>query len=156
MMPKSLLRHEKSSSPIIDFTEKSFESVIDDSEVKEASQVKKIIFCSGKIFITLSTEREAQKISNVAIVRVEELYPFPEVEIKNILKKYSKATQFIWAQEEPQNMGAWSFISPKILKVLGEGRSLMFVGREEAASPAVGSHKMHELEEKEILKNAFQ
>lgn len=156
MMPKSLLRHEKSSSPIIDFTEKSFETVIDDSSIKDANQVKKVIFCSGKIFITLSTERETQKISNVAIVRVEELYPFPEMEIRNILKKYSKATQYIWAQEEPQNMGAWSFISPRILKVLGEGRELIFVGREEAASPAVGSHKVHELEEKDILKNAFQ
>ena len=132
MMPKSLLRDERSSSKLDEFTEGRLHLVIDDDSVKP-EKVERVLFCTGKVYFGLLAGREERKLSNAAIVRVEQLYPFPKIELEGVITRYPKAKEFFWVQEEPQNMGAWTFIEPR-LRGLVPGR-LEYRGRGEAASP---------------------
>ncbi|MDA8792744.1 2-oxoglutarate dehydrogenase E1 component [Bacteriovoracaceae bacterium] len=146
--PKSLLRHAKCVSPVGDFTKGSFQEVIDDSYVTK-TKVKKVVFCHGKLFYDLVEKQAAEKRKDVAIVRLEQLYPLPEKKINEVIKKYGKA-KFIWVQEEPKNMGAISF-----LKRYELFDSFEFISRVASASPATGFATTHKLEQDEILKQAF-
>ncbi len=154
MMPKSLLRYEPSFSRIEDLTEGAFQNVIDDPQVSDATNIRRVLLCTGKVYYSLVTAREKEKAADLAIVRVEQLYPFPEKELSAVLNKYRRAQEFVWVQEEPKNRGAWSFISPRLTDILQDA-VVHYVGRDEASSPATGSYKMHQVEEQEIMTAAI-
>ena len=149
MTPKSLLRHPKCVSSIKELADGAFKEIINDEGIK-SSDVNRIAFCSGKIYYDLLEYREKEKIINVALVRLEQLYPFPVNQINEIIKMYPKAKEIIWVQEEPENMGAWSYI----LRVW-KGTKWSLISRPESASPATGSHVQHEKEQREIIEKVF-
>jgi 2-oxoglutarate dehydrogenase E1 component len=148
--PKSLLRHPKCVSPLKDLVKGRFQELIDDSQA-QASKVEKIIFCTGKIYFDLLEEQENRKSLNTAIVRLEQLYPFPQKQFDAIVKKYNKAKNMVWAQEEPENMGAW----PYILRLL-RFTNIQVVSRAESGSPATGSSKRHAVEHKKLMNAIFE
>tara|TARA_B110000503_G_C7171175_1_gene424341 strand:- start:3407 stop:6217 length:2811 start_codon:yes stop_codon:yes gene_type:complete len=160
MSPKSLLRHKLAVSDISEFDENtSFVPVIDeiDKEIK-ASVVKTIIFCSGKVYYDLLEARREQEIRDIAIIRLEQLYPFEKDIIVKIIQKYSKATNYIWCQEEPKNMGGWIYVKAYMegaLKQAGIKKAIKFVGREEASSPAVGYLYVHNKQQEALVKEAL-
>lgn len=161
MSPKSLLRHPKVISPVSELTEGTFLEVIRDSDISSAKKVKRVVFCSGKLYYDLLAERENNQNFETAIVRIEQLYPFPGHMIAPLVREYSNLETIIWAQEEPKNMGAYSFITPKLQEnlmkvVAGQNVSFRYVGRTERASPAIGSPKLHKQEQEDIIKGCFQ
>jgi len=152
MTPKSLLRHKLAVSPVEEFTSGSFMEVLDDTNV-DSSRVKRVVLCSGKVYYDLFEQRIKQESFETAIIRLEQLYPFPEEQLKKILDKYSKATEFVWVQEESHNMGAWVFVESRLRAM---GYLFEYVGRDESASPAVGSKKIHESEQKQLVEATFK
>ncbi|HQV78000.1 MAG TPA: 2-oxoglutarate dehydrogenase E1 component [Chitinophagales bacterium] len=150
MSPKSLLRHPKCVDPISIVYEGKFREVIDDANTVEANGVKKVLFCTGKIYYDLLAKKEADNRTDVAIVRVEQLYPVADKQLDAIIKKYSKAT-YHWVQEEPINMGAYSFL----LLNYNKAKYLQCIARPQAASPATGFSKLHEKEQKALVELAF-
>ena len=150
MSPKSLLRHPKCVSELKAFTSGTFEELIDDNAVK-AADVKRVVFCTGKLYYELLEQRDAGKLNHVALVRIEQLYPFPMQQFEAVLKKYNKAKQFVWAQEEPENMGAWMYL----LRKLRHLTNLEVVARAESGSPATGSSKRHAVEQKALVAKAL-
>jgi 2-oxoglutarate dehydrogenase E1 component len=152
MTPKSLLRHKLAVSPVEEFTSGSFMEVLDDTNV-DPSRVKRVVLCSGKVYYDLFEQRIKQESFETAIIRLEQLYPFPEEQLKKILDKYSKATEFVWTQEESHNMGAWVFVESRLRAM---GHLFEYVGRDESASPAVGSKKIHESEQKQLVEATFK
>lgn len=149
MTPKSLLRHPKCVSSLKELSRGGFKEVIDDAAVSK-KDITRIAFCSGKVFYDLSEHREKNKISNVALVRLEQLYPFPADDIQKIIKTYPNAKEIVWVQEEPENMGAYSYL----LRVW-KGNQWTIISRPESASPATGSHVQHEKEQFEIIEKVF-
>lgn len=149
--PKSLLRHPKAVSPLTDFTEKSFQEIIDDVNVT-AKSVKRVLLCSGKIYYELLEKQETDKRKDVAIVRVEQLFPIAHDQINGLRKKYANA-EFVWVQEENENMGAWPFYCRKFS---GSDLNLKVVSRPESGSPATGYMKRHIAEQTNILNKAFE
>jgi len=148
--PKSLLRHPRCQSSLKELSKGRFQELIDDSSAV-AANVKKVVFCSGKIYYDLLEEKESRKANDVAIVRLEQLYPFPKKQFEAVLKKYSKATNLMWTQEEPENMGAWSYI----LRMY-RNTNIQVVSRAESGSPATGSSKRHAVEQKKLMKSVFE
>lgn len=160
MSPKSLLRHKLATSTMGELDEgKSFVPVIDEIDnIVKSANVTRVVFCSGKIYYDLLEKRRAAELKNTAIIRFEQLYPYSDEEVSKILKKYNKAKEIIWAQEEPENMGAWQFIKPyleKSLKAAGVKASVMYVGRKAAASPAVGYLYVHNKEQEAVVNQAL-
>jgi 2-oxoglutarate dehydrogenase E1 component len=153
--PKGLLRYPKCVSELSEFTQGRFQEIIDDSFVNR-SEVKRLILCSGRIYYDLLAERERLKQTEVSLIRIEQLYPLHIEELKNILSHYSRVQEIIWAQEEPQNMGAWNFIAPHLNEILLPSLSVTYVGRERSATPATGSHHLHEQERATILQQVFK
>jgi len=151
--PKSLLRHPKVVSPLKDFTEGVFQEVIDDVNVS-AKDVKRVLFCSGKVYYDLLEKQEADKRKDVAIVRVEQLFPIPTDQLKAIRKKYTKAKEFVWVQEENENMGAWSYYCRKLMGT--EIAFTGFVARKESGSTATGYMKQHVAQQAAILNKSFE
>jgi 2-oxoglutarate dehydrogenase E1 component len=156
MMPKSLLRFSPSWAKLNEFTDAGFQLVLDDPSNPEREAVDRILFCSGKVFYSLSAARDKASLRNVAIVRVEQLYPFPKKEIQSILARYNKAHEICWVQEEPRNRGAWQFMEDRLRDMLPDPAVLRYFGRDEAASPATGSFKAHEHEELELIGQALE
>ena len=153
MTPKSLLRLPAAMSPLEAFCEGNFLYVIDDSSIKDAKQVKRIVFVTGKLYYDIAAKKNHD---DIALVRVEQLYPYPSPAIRPILERYANATQVIWTQEEPRNQGAWSFINPflseDIYEVWGTSRArLQYVGRPPSASTATGSSKAHQQQQAAIV-----
>jgi 2-oxoglutarate dehydrogenase E1 component len=153
--PKSLLRDERSASQLTDFTEGSFRPVIDDPAAPDRSRVRRLVLCSGHLYYTLQAAREQQTADQIALVRVEQLYPLPREELQAVFARYRQAHEVVWAQEEPRNMGAWSFIEPRLRELLPENCVISYQGRAEAASPATGSFGLHEVEERALVKWAL-
>ncbi len=149
--PKSMLRHPDASSPIEHFTHKRFLRVLPDMEV---SSTRRVLICTGKIGHELRTERKKRKDTSTAIAFLEQLYPFPEAELAAELERHASARDIVWVQEEPANMGALSYILPRLRRVAG-GRPVLSVKRSAGASPATGSAKAHEVEQKTLLTLAF-
>lgn len=147
--PKKLLRYPSCVSTLKDFTEGTFREVIDDATA-DPKKITRLVFCTGKFYYDLTEHREKRNSEDTAIIRIEQLYPFPEKQIAAVLKKYSEAEHFIWAQEEPENMGAWTFVARKMKNV-----PMVYIGRDEAASPATGFAKMHNAETYAILDAVF-
>jgi 2-oxoglutarate dehydrogenase E1 component len=150
--PKSLLRHKLAVSSVADFTTGGFQTVIGDTV--DPAGVKRVLLCAGKVYYDLVQARADRKISDTAIVRVEQLYPQPIEEIKQALAAYPNAVDFAWVQEEPANQGAWSFIALNLLEHL-DGVALRRISRPPAAAPAVGSHKLHEAEQSALIEAAL-
>jgi 2-oxoglutarate dehydrogenase E1 component len=149
--PKSMLRHPDATSPIEDFTQQSFRNVLPDMEV---TQAKRILLCTGKIGHELRDERKKRKDDSIAIVFVDQLYPFPEEELKIELERHSSARDIVWVQEEPGNMGALSYMMPRLRHIAGD-RPVLSVKRSASASPSTGSAKAHEMEQKTLIALAF-
>jgi 2-oxoglutarate dehydrogenase E1 component len=146
--PKSLLRHPAVISPIKDFVEGAFQEVIDDANVT-AKDVKRVVMCSGKIFYDLQEVQLKKKVKDTAIIRIEQLHPFPEKQLKGILKKYKDA-KLVWAQEEPANMGCLSYIQRMMPK-----HDIEYISRKPSASPATGYSKVHKVEQEKIVNQAL-
>ncbi len=157
MTPKSLLRAKDASSPLTEFTKGEFKTVIAEqsAEVERRSSVKRVIACSGKVYYDLVRTRADRKNADVAIVRVEQLYPFPHKAFAAELKKYPNATEVVWCQDEPQNQGAWFFVQHYIHENMNEGQRLGYAGRAPSASPAVGYAHLHQEQQKALLDQAF-
>ncbi len=149
MSPKSLLRHPEVISPVKDFTKGGFKEIIDD-DFADPKKVNKLLFCSGKIYFDLLHEQKKSKRKDVAIIRIEQLFPFPEIQIREIRKKYGQDAKVLWVQEEPENMGAWTYILRKYRTNVDEG-----VFRPPSASPATGFSRIHHEEQQEIVTKAF-
>jgi multifunctional 2-oxoglutarate metabolism enzyme len=155
MTPKSLLRLPAASSTIEELTNGGFQPVIDDASVADAAKVKRIVLCSGKVFYDLEAGREEAHKETAAVVRLEQFYPFPGEKLKEIFAKYENAERIVWAQEEPQNMGGWFFVEPRIEEIKPENMKLEYVGRVASASPATGSYTIHGLEQERIVNRAL-
>ena len=149
--PKSLLRHPEAVSALPDLAKGKFNEVIDDQFIA-AKDVTRVVFCTGKIYYDLLRQQQHFQKNNIAIVRLEQLYPFPEPQIDAILKKYKKAKDFIWCQEEPENMGAWTFIYYKFRTLM----PLEVISRKESSSTAAGSMKQHNSQQQYILRKALE
>jgi 2-oxoglutarate dehydrogenase E1 component len=156
MTPKSLLRHPRAASSLIDLAGGAFQPVLDDSSKQEGMErVTRLVLCTGKVYVDLVASKEYQAVSeNVAVIRVEELYPFPEKRLEEVIGRYTGAKEVLWVQEEPRNMGAWGFVAPYIRNMVGRGM-LRYVGRREAASTAEGSGFRHLVEQTRIVDEAF-
>ena len=166
MSPKSLLRHKACVSTLEDLAEGAFRHVLDDGggapgggaggAGSEPGGVKRLILCSGKVYYDIDARRQERERSDVAVVRIEQLYPFPEHDIREIISRYDGADQVVWCQEEPENRGPFSFVRGPIGDILAEtGRRLTYAGRPRSASPATGSHAEHVDELKRLLDEAF-
>jgi 2-oxoglutarate dehydrogenase E1 component len=154
--PKSLLRHPRAVSTLADLTDGGFELVLDDAERRDAAgSVRRIVLCTGKLFYDLVGGKEREESDDVAIVRVEQLYPFPESVLQSVLERYGSATELVWAQEEPANMGAWTYMRPWLEALAGDRLAVGYVGRPERASPAEGYKKAHDEQQARIVREAF-
>jgi 2-oxoglutarate dehydrogenase E1 component len=154
--PKSLLRHPKAVSTVHDFTAGGFREVVGEAAPIDPERVTRVILCSGKVYYDLLAAREERHADHIAIVRLEQLYPFPEAQVNDVLLRYPLTAEVAWVQEEPRNMGAWRFVSELIQPILhSSGRELRYVGRPESASPAGGSGKRHQQEQSEIAGDAL-
>ncbi len=155
MTPKSLLSRPEAVSTLEDFAEGTcFQEVLPDPMVfAEPEKVSRIVFCTGKVFYDLTTFRQENGIEDAAIIRIEQLYPFNRLMVEAIIAHFPKASQFIWCQEEPLNMGAWSYIWPRLDRAVGA--KVRYSGRDAASSPAAGSKAMHYREQKALVANAF-
>src|SRR5580692_7848758 len=156
MTPKSLLRHPLSVSRLEDLASGSFRTVIDEIDEINPEAVKRIVLCSGKVYFDLLKARREAKAESVAIVRIEQLYPFPSDEYEAILRKYSNAREIVWCQEEPQNQGSWYQIRHRLQAKLGEQHELLYAGRAGAAAPATGIPALHEEQQKNLVTAALQ
>ena len=156
MTPKSLLRNKDATSPLSDFTKGEFKTVIPEQNAEiEAAKVKRVIACSGKVYYDLVKKREDKKSADVAIIRVEQLYPFPHKAFAAEIKKYANATEIVWCQDEPQNQGAWFFVQHYIHENMLDGQKLGYAGRPASASPAVGYAHLHQDQQKALLDQAY-
>jgi 2-oxoglutarate dehydrogenase E1 component len=155
MTPKSLLRLPAATSKVDDLVSGGFRPLLDDSNIADPSTIEKVVMCSGKLFYDLSEARKKQEGSKVAILRLEQLYPFPLALIKETLAKYSNARKLVWAQEEPQNMGGWTFVQPRLENLLPGSERAQYVGRTASASPATGSYSIHQREQNQLISEAL-
>lgn len=157
MTPKSMLRNKLCVSELSEFTDGNFQSVIDDSLDIEIHTVKRVILCSGKVYFDLfeSRRNSEESCKETALIRIEELYPFPKESLRAVIDQYREITEVCWVQEEAENMGAWSFVRPRLEALIPETCKLIYVGRDEAASPATGSHQVHQEEQQDIVERVL-
>jgi 2-oxoglutarate dehydrogenase E1 component len=155
--PKSLLRAKDASSPLEDLAKGSFQTVIGETEKLDAKKVTRVVLCSGKVYYELMAHRREQKITNTAVVRLEQLYPFPEEALQAELAKWPKAKELVWVQEEPRNQGAWYWLASRhhIDRSVSSGQGLFLVSRPASASPAVGYYAKHNEQQKAVIEGAF-
>jgi 2-oxoglutarate dehydrogenase E1 component len=157
MTPKSLLRHPACVSSLGELAEQGFHEVIDDVTVDPA-RVRRVVLTSGKLYFDLAKAREERQAHDVALIRLEQLYPFPGTELGSVLQRYPASAELVWSQEEPRNMGAWRFVRERFMDgdvAVPAGRTPTYAGRPESASPATGSHTVHVLEQKSIVRQVF-
>ncbi|GGL43372.1 2-oxoglutarate dehydrogenase E1 component [Sporolactobacillus putidus] len=154
MSPKSLLRHPKATSSPEDLSEGHFQSILEEPLTGgDPSKVRRLVLCSGKVAVDLEVDIETSSagLDWLHILRIEELYPFPEEALKNFFSKYPELKEIVWLQEEPKNMGAWSYMEPRLRSVLPEGTDLSYIGRPERSSTATGEPEFHKQEQKRII-----
>lgn len=158
MSPKSLLRHKEAISTLEDLAEGSFQNVLPDSESPEAKDVTRLIFCSGKVYYDLIDRRRTEETKNVAIVRIEQLYPFPEEQLQEVIAQYKNVKEVIWCQEEPMNQGAWyssQHHMRRVVQRLNPNIYLDYAGREASAAPAAGYMALHLEQQEQLIKDAL-
>lgn len=156
MTPKSLLRHKSAISSLDDLANGHFMELIPEQTQHDANAIKRVIICSGKVYYDLVQYQEEQQRKDVAIIRVEQLYPFPEELLTKELAQYKNAKEVIWCQEEPKNQGAWYSTQHHLLSCLADGQRLVYAGRDAFAAPAVGYHSMHVKQQKALVEDAFK
>jgi 2-oxoglutarate dehydrogenase E1 component len=154
MTPKSLLRNKDAVSALEELADGRFMTVIGDTTV-DPKKAKRVVFCSGRVYYDLMTERRSRELDDVALVRVEQLYPFPHKAFDAELKRYPGATSIVWCQDEPQNQGAWFFVQHHIQLALKPTQKLAYAGRAASASPAVGYYDKHYAQQKELVDAAL-
>ncbi len=154
MSPKSLLRNPDVASSLTDLSENHWQPVIADLDVEQAA-VDRLVFCSGKFYLDLIGSEHREQHPNVAVVRVEQLYPFPVAKLRQVIQYYPSIQQIVWAQEEPKNMGAWEFMGYRLKKLVGMGTPVNYVGRRRSSSPAEGSSTAHKVNQSMITEYAF-
>ncbi|HET7773347.1 MAG TPA: 2-oxoglutarate dehydrogenase E1 component, partial [Burkholderiaceae bacterium] len=156
MTPKSLLRNKDAGSPLSELARGHFQTVIGEQDATiKAEKVKRVLACSGKVYYDLVNTRKERGADDVAIIRVEQLYPFPHKAFGEALSKFPKATEVVWVQDEPQNQGYWFFVQHHLLENMSEGQKLAYAGRPASASPAVGYYSKHNEQQKALLDQAF-
>jgi 2-oxoglutarate dehydrogenase E1 component len=154
--PKSLLRHKESVSPLEEFAQSKFRAVNDDWDADiDPSKVKRVVFCSGKVFFDLRAGRREREIKDIALVRIAQLYPFPHDDFRAMMERYGNAAEIVWCQEEPRNQGAWRWVQHYLLRHMKAGQKLGYAGRPSSASPAVGYKAMHDKQQKELINAAL-
>lgn len=151
--PKGLLRHPECVNPIEDFSKGSFQEILNDPTPPK--KVKTLVFCAGRIFYDLNAERRKRNVKDLAIIRIEQLYPLHKEKLAELMNQYKGFKTCFWVQEEPKNMGAWDFIRPFLRQLLPEGKVLQYIGRKRSASPAAGSFALHQKQHKEIIEALF-
>lgn len=156
MTPKSLLRNPKIASSLKELSEGKWQPVIDDDiDDKSSKKVKRLILCSGKVYVDLTSSELRDKNRDIAIARVEQLYPLPKDEIENVINRYSNLKEVVWLQEEPQNMGAWSYMMYNLRRIVNNRVPLHYIGRKRNSSPAEGSLSMHKVNQETLIEQAF-
>jgi 2-oxoglutarate dehydrogenase E1 component len=156
MSPKSLLRHKLASCDLKSLTNGSFQVVIPETQNLDPQKVTKVVLCSGKVYYDLVTKRDELKKTNIAIIRVEQLYPFPEPELKAELQRYPNAKDIVWCQEEPKNQGAWFPVQHHFRACMSPSQNLLFAGRDASASPAVGYTSAHNEQQEALVNDALK
>ncbi|MCE2971072.1 MAG: 2-oxoglutarate dehydrogenase E1 component [Burkholderiales bacterium] len=154
LTPKSLLRHKDAASDLSELARGEFHTVLGDKEA-DGKKVKRVILCSGKVYYDLAAERRERGDESVALLRIEQLYPFPHKALAAELKKYPAATEIVWCQDEPQNQGAWLYAQHHVMENMAEGQKLAYAGRPASASPAVGYYAKHAEQQKALVHAAF-
>jgi 2-oxoglutarate dehydrogenase E1 component len=155
MTPKSLLRHKQSVSQLSELTRGRFFAIIDDLPERAAPAIQRIVFCSGRVYFDLLEQRQRRDLRNVALVRIEQLYPFPAEEYAAVIRSYPNAQEIVWCQEEPQNQGAWYQIRHRLQVPLTAKQALLYAGRAPAAAPATGIHTLHEEQQQGLVQAAL-
>ncbi len=155
MTPKSLLRLPEASSHISKIADGSFQPILDDRTTQDASSVERVVLCTGKFYYELSAARAKSGRGALALARLEQFYPFPTALVRELIAKYPNASEIVWAQEEPENMGAWNFVFPRLHRIVDGQRAIRYVGRAAGASTATGSHAVHVFEQKRIVDEAL-
>jgi 2-oxoglutarate dehydrogenase E1 component len=155
MTPKSLLRNKDASSSLEELARGEFRTVIGDSTVPDPAKVKRLIACSGKVYFDLAHARAERSAEAVAVIRIEQLYPFPHKAVAAEFKRYPNLVEIVWAQDEPQNQGAWLYAQHHLLENMSEGQKLAYAGRPASASPAVGYYAKHAEQLKALIDAAF-
>ena len=155
LTPKSLLRHKMSVSPLTELSSGRFEAIIPEIEAIEVEETRRLVFCSGKVYFDLLETREVSGVRDVAIVRVEQLYPFPIEEYADIIEQYAHVEEIIWCQEEPLNQGAWYQIKHRLQEALKDHQQLYYAGRASAAAPASGVFKVHLQQQQALVEAAL-
>lgn len=153
--PKRYLRGREAYSPVEDLTNGAFHEVIDDAVIDAPDQVRRVVLATGKVALDLQVARQQRDVGDVAVVRVEQLYPWPRDQVAAALSRYTRAGEVVWVQEEPANMGAWDFVAGRLAELVTDGRAFAHVARPPSGSPATGSHTLHELEQADILDRAL-
>ena len=153
--PKSLLRHKDATSPVSEFTKGGFQTIIPESKDIKADKVKRVVVCSGKVYYDLAKKREDNGHDDTALLRLEQLYPFPHKVFAAELKKYPNVSEVLWCQDEPQNQGAWFFVQHYLFENMATGQKLGYSGRAASASPAVGYSHLHQDQQKALVDGAF-
>jgi 2-oxoglutarate dehydrogenase complex dehydrogenase (E1) component-like enzyme len=169
MTPKSLLRLPAATSSLDQLTAGGFQPVVDDPNYRTASgsdrvkgeheddrgRIQRIVLCSGKVYYDLAAAREKSKSDNLAILRLEQFYPFPATLLREIVAQYPNANELFWCQEEPHNMGGWTFVEPRLENLLPQFGRPHYAGRAASASPATGSYAIHQLEQAKLIAEAL-
>jgi 2-oxoglutarate dehydrogenase E1 component len=155
MSPKSLLRHKEAVSSLVDLADGTFQTVIGDAGTLDPKKVKRVVVCSGKVYYELLAYRREQKIDDIAIVRLEQQYPFPHDDYREEISRYTNAKEVVWCQEEPQNQGAWYRLRAYLRADIDAKKVLAYAGRSISASPAVGYAAKHNAEQKKLIEDAF-
>jgi 2-oxoglutarate dehydrogenase E1 component len=155
LTPKSLLRHPLAVSSLSELSIGEYKLIIPEIDDIKSKEVDRVVLCCGKVYYDLLEKRRTQKLNNVAIIRVEQLYPFPEDELKALLKPYQHVKNFVWCQEEPQNQGAWYSIQHRLVECLGKDQALQYAGRSAAASPAAGYASVHLKQQEQLVTTAL-
>jgi len=158
MSPKSLLRHKLSASPVDELIKGEFRLVIEEIDQIDKSAVTRLLFCSGKVYFELLEARRENKIKNVAIARIEQLFPFPSIEVKAVINSYPNLEEVVWVQEEPKNQGSWYYMQSRgtMIGCLSDKHNFGYAGRFYSASPATGSLKLHTAQQKQLIEDALQ
>jgi 2-oxoglutarate dehydrogenase E1 component len=156
LTPKSLLRHPMVASPARALAEGRFQKVIDDDAVTSPAKVKRLVICSGKVYVDLVSSEARKSSPGVAIARLEQIYPFPEEPLKALFDRYTKLKEVCWVQEEPENMGAWDFVRPELERLIDGRWPLRYIGRVRNSSPSEGSATWHQVNQKAVVAQAFE
>ncbi len=155
MTPKSLLRNPLATSTLEELAEGKYKLVIPEAEEQEKSKVKRVVLCCGKVYYDLLKRRMAKEQDNVAIVRIEQLYPFPSSDLKEVLAGYDHVKDIVWCQEEPRNQGAWYTCKHRFEACLADGVEIRYIGRDPLAAPAVGYHDLHQKQQDALVEEAL-